>query len=279
MAPNLTRKLVRGVKPLIERFPRVSALYRDLRDALPARFGEPATTTWGFRLVGLESMRSGDFEPEEMRFIESELASTDVFVDVGANIGYFACLARSRGVHTVMVEPLDANLRVLMRNLRANDWSDGIEVFPVALAKAPGLLDLYGSSTGASLLPGWAGASLAHVRTVPVSTLDVLLGSRWPGARMLIKIDVEGAELAVLEGAIGTLGRRPAPRWLVEVCLTENQTTVNPHFLEVFELFWKNGYRAETVEERRTVERTDVESWVASGKRTFGSYNFLFLPR
>lgn len=279
MATNLKRRLVRRIKPLVEKFPRVSALYRDLRDALPARFGEPTMTSWGFRLVGLESMRSGEFEPDEMRFVESQLDATDVFVDVGANIGYFGCLARSRGVHTVMVEPLEANLRILMRNLRANGWTEGIEVFPVALAKSPGLLDLYGSSTGASLLPGWAGASRAHVRTVPVTTVDAILGARWPSARMLIKIDVEGAELGVLQGAISTLARRPAPRWLVEVCLTENQTVVNPHFLEVFELFWSSGYHAETVEDRRTVQRADVESWIASGKRSFGSYNFLFLPR
>jgi FkbM family methyltransferase len=270
------RGIVRALRPYVDRVPWLAATYRDVRERIPARFYRVVDTPLGFRFAGPALTARGGFEPNETKFITGELGTTDVFVDVGANVGYFTCLARSHGVHTVAVEPLAGNLKLLYTNLRANAWPD-VEVFPVALAERPGLLELYGTSTGASLLPGWAGISRGSVRLVPVSTLDNLLSTRFAGQRMLVKIDVEGVEHQVLRGAEQTLARQPSPRWLVEVCLTENQPGINPHFREVFDAFWKHGYRAESVEERREITRADVDEWITTGRRTFGSYNVLFM--
>jgi FkbM family methyltransferase len=270
--------MLRALRPYAERVPWLAAAYRDMRESAFARFRKVVDTPMGFRFAGPPAMAEGSFEPTETKFLSDELAAADVFVDVGANIGYFTCLARSRNVHTIAIEPLESNLRMLYANLRANGWSD-VEVFPVALAEKPGLLELYGASTGASLIPGWAGRGRSTVRLVPISTLDNLLAARFAGQRMLMKIDVEGVEHQVLRGAEQTLARKPQPRWLVEVCLTENQTGVNPHFREVFDAFWRHGYVAESPEERREITEADVTEWVATGKREFGSYNVLFIPR
>lgn len=271
-------KLVRSARPYAERVPWLAAAYRSARERIPQRFGRPARTSLGFDFIGHAPMLDGSFEPQETAYLADELARADVFVDVGANIGYFTCLARSRGVHTIAVEPLASNLRVLYKNLQANRFTDGVEVFPVALAGAAGLLELYGVSTGASLMPGWAGASRFNARTVPVSTLDTVLGTRFAGKRLLVKIDVEGAEHQVLRGAMHTLAATPRARWLVEVCLTEHQAGVNPYFREVFDAFWTNGYRAETLEDRREIRQADVAEWIETGRRTFGSYSVLFVP-
>jgi len=278
MRRDLLAKLIRSARPYAERAPWLAAAYRGARERLPIGLGRPTRSALGFQFIGHAPMLNGQFEPLETQFISSQLASTDVFVDVGANIGYFSCLARSHGVHTLAIEPLESNLRVLYKNLRANGWNDRIEVFPVAVAEAPGLLELYGVSTGASLMPGWAGASRLNARIVPVSTLDTLLGARFATARLLIKIDVEGAEHQVLRGAKATLAHLPQPRWLVEVCLTEHQDGMNPYFREVFDTFWNHGYRAETLEERREITPADVDLWMRTGQRTFGSYNVLFMP-
>src|SRR5205814_1207370 len=102
---------------------------------------------------------------------------------------------------------------LLYRNIQANNWTD-VEVFPVGLAEQPGLGTLYGQGTSASLVTRWAGISEAWQRTIPLTTLDVLIACRFRDQRLLVKIDVEGTEHAVLAGASETLARRPAPVWL-----------------------------------------------------------------
>jgi FkbM family methyltransferase len=223
-------------------------------------------------------MQDGSFEPQELAWLRRRLPTADVFVDVGANAGYFTCMARHSGTRVVAIEPAAQNLGLLLSNVQANGWSD-VEVFPLGLAGQPGLGTLYGDGTGASLVTRWAGVSDAWQRTIPLTTLDVLLGGRFEQLRLLIKIDVEGTEHAVIDGAPGTLARRPAPTWLVEVCFTENfPNGVNPHFREVFERFWDAGYRARSLDANRAVLRDDVERWLRNGRRDFGYVSYTFEP-
>ena len=222
-------------------------------------------------------MQIGTFEAEEVAVLRKSFADTDVFVDIGANIGYYTCLARQAGNHVVAVEPVPQNLEFLYANLRANRWLD-IEVFPVALSEQSGIGLMFGGGTGASLIAGWAGASEVWQTPVPLTTLDVLLGDRFKDQRLLIKMDVEGAELGVLRGAEMTLTRKLSPIWFIEVCLTENQPTgVNSSFAAVFELFWKFGYTARTGDrDARLVTPENVKQWVNEKRREFGSANYLF---
>src|SRR5207302_5042973 len=55
------------------------------------------------------------------------------------------------------------------------------------------------------------------------------------GARMLIKMDVEGLEHDVLLGAPRMLARKPT--WVVEITLNEHRQQPNPHFGDTFEIF------------------------------------------
>jgi FkbM family methyltransferase len=222
-------------------------------------------------------MQDGTFEHEEIHEMQRLLESSDVFVDVGANIGLYTCLARSRGAQVIAVEPLARNLQYLFANLDANGWTD-TEVWPVALAERAGTAVLSGASTGASLVEGWAGASpLLRTRTA-VSTLDIIMGIRFPSRRLLIKIDVEGAEWRLLQGASETLRRTPAPVWMVEVNLVEHHPAGrNERFQSTFELFWDCGYQSfSTAGERRDVGRAEVEQWVADPASAPRGGNYLF---
>jgi hypothetical protein len=111
-----------------------------------------------------------------------------------------------------------------------------------------------------------------------VNTIDNLLSHRFPGKRLLIKLDVEGNEYEVLKGATRLLDREPAPTWLVEHGFKENFAgNVNPRFRAVFDLFWDLGYTAMTADaDRRPVLKSDVERWLESGSRDFGYLNYLF---
>src|SRR4051794_39948755 len=92
---SMKRTIVKMAKPLVERFPLLARAYRNRRDSAQLS-REPVPTPPGFHLVGNRSMETGQFEPQETRLVESILAAADVVVDVGANIGYYVCLARSR---------------------------------------------------------------------------------------------------------------------------------------------------------------------------------------
>ena len=259
-------------------------VYRDNWGALVWTRTRETVTPLGFKLnAGLhpayEQMRNGTFEPEETALLAQLLQRADRFIDVGANLGYYTCLALQSGRGVLAIEPQPRNLRSLYQNLISNGWERNAEVMPVALAASPGLLTLYGASgPSASLLKNWAGYSSRHSQTVAVSTLDNLLSGRFDNERLLVKVDVEGAELGVLQGAQVTLRRSVRPMWLLEVCLHEfHPDGFNPDFLQVFQAFWDNGYEAYTAEAMpRRVPRERVEAWWAARRTDSGTFNYIF---
>ncbi|MEJ2672823.1 MAG: FkbM family methyltransferase [Deltaproteobacteria bacterium] len=269
--------MIARFKFIVERYPFLAFVYRSIRDAWIMRTHKLQTTPNGFGFMGCLPMQDGSFEPKETALIKRKLTETDVFIDVGANIGYYTCIARSLGKYTITIEPLPENLLYLYANLRGNGWHD-VEVWPVGVGEHPGLTTLYGGTTGASLIKEWAGSSAALCRTIPISTLDIILGERFVGKRLLIKIDVEGAEYEVVRGAARTLARTPGSQWVLEICLTENfPSGINPHFEEIFHLFWDHGYVARVVgDDNRVVTPEAVKRWARNCQRDFGSVSYFF---
>lgn len=251
------------------------------------KFQRAQTTPYGFIFsAGINrayrQMQLGHFEEQEVDVVQRELEQTDIFVDVGANIGFYTCIALKKGRHVVAVEPQQGNLKTLYHNLSLNNWTSGVEVFPVGLAEVPGVLTLYGASgPSASLLKNWAQYSDRFYQSIPVTTLDILLSDRFSDKNLFIKIDVEGAEYPVLRGALHTIRRLRRPTWLIEICLQEfHPSGVNPDYEAIFKLFWDNGYEVRTAnEDARLVEPDDVRKWVEARQSGSGSFNYIFSPR
>lgn len=269
---NKTKRLVRSC------FPWAVDSWRSLRASYSLMTFYPVRLPLGFNFAGNRFMMNGDFEPEETAALIKLLDNTDVFVDVGANIGFYSCLAKSKKTDVVAVEPLPKNLQFLYRNLRVNGWKD-VEVFPVALDAAPGISTLFGVGTAASMIRSWSGVVNTSKCQVPVSTIDILLSNRFRDKRLLIKVDVEGVEYGVLKGACLTLSRSLRPVWMVEVCLTEHHPNgMNPHFSDIFDAFWSYGYKAYTANNQfRSVHKRDVQRWVLNRIVDFGTHNFIFM--
>lgn len=270
--------LIAALRPLASRSPTLSRLYRQLRDERLLR-RSPVPTPLGFKFTGSKQMEAGLFEPAETRLVASLAPRFSTLINVGANVGYYCCLALQAGARVVAFEPMPVNQRALYRNIRANGWADRFECYPVALSDSTGLMDIYGSGTGASLIAGWSGQT--YSTTVPVSTLDTVLGDRFDNEPRLIIVDVEGAELGVLKGAQASLAATVRPVWLIEIEMMSHQpmgSRYNPDLIKVFELFHEFGYAAlsATLTPKR-VTLDDVHGALKSGVRTFGTNNFLFV--
>ncbi|HYZ34235.1 MAG TPA: FkbM family methyltransferase [Crenalkalicoccus sp.] len=145
------------------------------------------------------------------------LPAQGVALDVGANLGLtaiaFAALAPQGRV--IAVEPAPRTFAALRANLAANGLDGRVAAEGVALAAAPGEVAFHAEpdhSAGAKLVSDRAldRARLAP-ETVRAETLDALVARHGLGRLDLIKVDVEGFEGDVLDGAAATLARfRPA---------------------------------------------------------------------
>jgi FkbM family methyltransferase len=159
-------------------------------------------------LVGQGIFRTGNYEPSVTNVIRKNLRVGDLFVDVGANIGYFTLLAASvvgsQG-QVLAFEPFSTNVKFLYLSKCLNDF-DQITIYPFALADRENLC-FYGN-VGSN---GQISAASHDPRRVFESTLvySVRLDSLLEEILRLdmIKVDVEGAENLVLSGAQRTLAR------------------------------------------------------------------------
>jgi FkbM family methyltransferase len=276
----MNRSVIKIAKPIVEQIPPIARAYRNIRDRAQLK-RRPVQTPLGFLLVGNRSMEEGDFEPQETRLVESILPLVDNVVDVGANIGYYVCLARSRSKHVIAFEPIALNVQLLLRNIEVNGWTDGFEIFPLAVSNRCGIARMRGGGTGASLISGWAGVSEDYASNLPVTTLDTTLNSRLCGQRSLFIIDVEGAEADVLAGAAAQLALTPKPFWIVEIIFSQRGGIgKNPNFNRPFETFWKNGYDCWTAnDDRRAVSAEMIRDMDESGIDNLHCTNFLFADK
>ena len=276
---RMIRRFVTLVKPLIDHIPLVGNFYRTMRDSIP-RFKEFTMTPLGFKFDGDPGMENGTFEVEEVELVKQFFKEVDVFVNIGANIGFYCCIALQEGKQTIAFEPLNLNLKYLYRNIKENNWQDEIEIYPLALSNKTGLIQMYGGGAMASVIQGWAGSPSKYFRMVPVSTLDTVLCNRLSGKKCMFLVDIEGAELNMLGGAIRHLNMTPKPIWLIEISINEHQPAginVNPHLFETFNLFWENGYEAWTANKQlRKVTKEEVSGIVDGKKDTIQTHNFLF---
>ena len=151
--------------------------------------------------VSAAIVASGVWERQETQFLQAVLRPGDVFVDVGANIGYFSLLA-SRLVGeagaVLAFEPEHDNFRLLEANCRLNGCAN-VRSFQAALGaeNAAGTLYLNELNRGDhSLYPEQAGRAGQAISIVNGSRL---IGASHPRVNC-IKIDTQGAECDVLAG-------------------------------------------------------------------------------
>ena len=203
------------LKPHVEKFPALATSYRKVRDGW--QIGRaPQPTPNGFKLVGNLRMQAGTFEPLETKFFKELAADVDVVINAGANIGYYCCHALAMNKHVVAFEPINLNLRYLLKNLKANGWENNVRFFRSHLQRKPGLPQFTEEEPELRLSPD--GPDFPDQATlIPTSSLDLVLGRRFDGRKACILIDIEGAEYELLQGAEILLSSTPKPVWIIEI--------------------------------------------------------------
>ncbi len=165
--------------------------------------------------IGAYIARERHYEPHVSRVVSELLSEGDTFIDVGANIGYFALLGASLvgpAGRVIAFEPNPANCDLLRRSVAANDFAERIDLHPMAVAErrmqlrfvTPGI-----DSNGRLATSAEEATQESDLPSIEAVSLDETLAGL---ARIdVIKLDVEGAEARAWQGMQAIIARhRPA---------------------------------------------------------------------
>jgi FkbM family methyltransferase len=199
-------------KPIIVEFPDMCKLYiRHLID---------------FACGGLY------YELETFKFVMKQIKNCKVFVDVGANIGGYAIRA-AKYCKVYAIEPLPRNYKILKINEKLNNVK--INSFNIAAGNKNGKVKLYYK------IGDWGGPSIKRELNefieVEMKPLDEIINEE---SIDLIKIDVEGAEDLVLEGARNCLRRTKM------VIIEKNKES----FPNAYKILKEEGFRPKEILDR-----------------------------
>jgi FkbM family methyltransferase len=241
----LTRCLPRYALSYFAKRPPVVAGIRDLvRRHLIPRGTEWVQVQQGFAKgiwirIDLSSERSwwaGTHEPAAQDLLRQVIAEGTVFYDVGAHIGFFSLPAARIAARVIAFEPDPENAQRLRAHVVRNHLDHKIEVVEAALWSGTtpaitfrtGIPRSQGGVAGEKHQPVLAKGSLIQVRA---TRLDDFVSGGVP-APQIIKVDVEGAAVEVLMGALETV-RMSRPSLIIEVHTSFEYDGVL-HFLELF---------------------------------------------
>lgn len=214
-------------------------------------------------------------EPHVVRYLHETVDRGTLLVDVGAHFGYFSCLAAARGGTVLAVELQRTLCANIEPNAVLNDfWR--IHTICAAIGPEPGVtqVERMDPTPGKQVTSRQFKAasfpmhSLNH-EIVPVVTVDSLLSAETATRfdRVIVKLDVEGAEILALRGADRVL-KQGAAIFIVEIHLTEIGK-FNGSLDEMLDRFPADRWRMILMEEERETEM-ERDALVAASVRWQG---------
>jgi FkbM family methyltransferase len=232
--------------------------------------------SWRIYYTGFHERSIGDV-------IRNTLKEGDVFVDVGANIGYFTIMAaKAVGVsgNVVSFEASPNTAKILKKNLDANQLRN-VDVRNIAISDKVGMVKIFGSGPEnlgqKSILENRGNVVEAEVPCRPLSSDTLGVDIR---RIRLIKIDVEGAESFVVAGMIGLLDE---PGFNSDIILEIAPQDLDVPVAEFLEPFTSRGYKVVLVPNKQRLrhyfERAEEMNFVAVAPSSIISLSDVLLTR
>jgi FkbM family methyltransferase len=227
-----------------------------LRKLVWGCYRRPFTVPWhdGLQLTlfpGNETSESifvtGLYEPNEFCLLSRILKPGMTFVDMGANIGLYTLYAARRvgaNGRVLALEPSRREIAILKSNIELNELTN-VTIRQVAVSDQHTEVDLLVAgvrNSGHNTLGAFGyNTPLDHRETVQSRRLDEIVTTEGLPRIHVVKMDIEGAELAALRGAVDTL-QRDHPLLLLELSdrLLQHQRSCSA---EVLSLLAQLGYR------------------------------------
>jgi FkbM family methyltransferase len=235
-------------------------IYRKIhRRLLKRRPREVIGSTWfGHKMhlqipdaVQLNIYLTGYWEPSLTDFIAKALVPGDIFIDIGANVGYYTLLGSKLVGDTGKIYAFEASPRIaeqLKRNISLNSLTN-IHISRVAVSNRSGSVLIWSGPSGNAGRSTIMGNVAEVGRHSPESEIDcepllnLVTESDLFSAR-LIKIDVEGAERLVIEGISPVLDRFSArTEWIIEIAPSYLPGGTNDATW-IYDTFESSGYNA-----------------------------------
>ena len=170
-------------------------------------------------------------EPDTIRWID-QFEANDVLWDIGANVGVFSIYAaKVKGVRVFAFEPSADNFMVLNRNIESNALDDRIMPYCIALAAATelGFLNSPSFKMGAALhqfgrrgeLSRYSPSATCRTLGTIGFSIDDFVRQFNPAFPTRLKIDVDGIEWEILQGAEKTLHDPRLRSIMVELSISD----------------------------------------------------------
>lgn len=156
------------------------------------------------------------YDYDDMNFLLRYLRAEDSFLDIGSNIGVYTLLAASK-IHSGLIhsfEVLPKNYARLQENLRINQFNQ-VKTYSLAISDRSGSVAL--NLAEGDSMPFITYAETKNTSIVPTDTLDNLLHNCCLNNLTLAKMDIEGAELLALKGAVSLLNQQRPYVWILEI--------------------------------------------------------------
>lgn len=191
-------------------------------------------------------LNRGRYERAETDFLKSVFHDGDIFIDVGANRGWFSLILaeQSPGGRVFAFEPIPSTFQGLKDNVELNDLKNIEPICMGMFDRADELNFLFAKDASGATSLKLAGQSRGHAKlqeiTCPTTTLDAFCTSR-NLIPSLIKVDIEGAELMVAQGGREILAHTPI---LLMELLRKWAREFDYHPNDVFALLEAYGYEA-----------------------------------